>query len=363
MSKVLNIEDYELAHKLCKAVYLKLSALIENECLSDLQVVLKRGRDVFKEELEGKENVEESFPLSISLNNCVGFYTREYFSESIRSEFEVIHPDDIVKIELGVMVNGARVHFGETFIAKLKGSTLPIRVMNRGENERIIKNLSKVAKKMCKSVVVEEDRIINDDISNFIAGECSKFDCYPVENTISYKSNTSDLEYEADTNQIILGFKRKLDELEEWIILDNPCCDIEEGDVYNLNIAIVSEREEFYTYNNKIYKQNEHLYSIPHPSHIYRLNGQTHSYRLKSVREFYNKVKKNHHLNAFDYSTLYVEDPKNRIGITNFLKEDIVTQYPVRYIKKTFTEDTIRPVFYKKCTFYRKDNKLCLIDS
>lgn len=350
------IQDYKTSRQVCKKVYTYIKdTIVKREETKVVDII--KDSTVFLEKECKRKDAQVAFPICISLNNCLGYYIHESNVEYIKKEFEEIQSGDVVKVEFGVVLNDARVHYGETFILS-RDITKEMRI--KKDYSSVLKKLNEIPKKMCKKVKMEDSRLTNDDVANFIAGECTKFDCYPAENIVSYKTNVDLDMYETDESQIILGFSKKVDETGEWILLDNPCCDIEQGDVYNLNITIVPEREEFYTYNNKTYKQNEHIYTSPTLSHVYRLTGLFHNFKLKSVKEFFNLVKKNHSYNAFDYVTEYQSNPKYRIGLSEMLKESVMTEYPIRYIKNI--EGEIRPVFFKKITFYMDSGRLHLID-
>jgi methionine aminopeptidase len=364
------IKHYKLGKDICQGVYSKLKQVINDTKLSDVSQIISLGNDTLT--LKLKDDGEIFIPVCISLNDCISFYSDEQTNLDIKKEYSLVRIGDVVKIEMGVIIEGCMLHFGETFIATGGKESRH----DHGKEslcidfERVVKKLNEIPKRLCKKLYPElddnnETRLVNDDISNFITAECTKFDCYPVENAISYKGNIES--FEAQTENIILGFKQKFDDTDEWILLDNPCYDIQNGDVFNLNITIVPERETDYMYNGKVYKQNEHVYIEPHSPHLYRFTGETHQYKLKSVREFINAVKPSNKTKDGEYNCLFnknnlepiINKIKTKLGLQYTVKDGVVNSYPVVYLKRT-SSMTI-PVFFKKCTVYMWDNKLCLV--
>ena len=355
-----SLRHYQKCKEVCLSVYNKLKQVVNDNTLSDVSELIKLGNDALDNALKGDSQV--FIPVCISLNDCVGYYSDEITNLDVRKEYSLVRVGDIVKIEMGVVIDDCILHFGETFIAKGGKES-----RNNGSSidyERIIKKLNEIPKRLCKKVYSELDeenqyRLVNDDVSNFITAECTKFDCYPVENSISYKATVS--QYENQEEKIILGFKQKFSECDEWILLDNPCYDIQNGDVFNINITIVPERETSYVYNGKVYKQNEHIYSELHQPHLYRFTGESFPFRLKSVRDFINAVKPVYKTNFFNKNKLdkLVTNVKTKIGLQYTQKQNIVKSYPVVYLKRT--SSVMIPVFYKKCTVYMWDDKLYLV--
>jgi methionine aminopeptidase len=297
-----SVKYYKQGKDICLNVYTQLKQVIQENKLGDLSEISKLGNDLLKDALSSKGSV--FIPISINLNDCISFYVDELVNQEIRKEYSVVRVGDVVKIEMGVVIEGCILHFGETFIASGGKERREWNTeTDTNKNANILKKLNDIPKRLCKKVYPELDdsndiRLVNDDISNFVTSECTKFDCYPVTNTISYKGTIDS--YENQDEKIILGFKPKYDETDEWIILDNPCYDIQNGDVFNLNITIVPERETNYVHNGKVYKQNEHIYTEPHPPHLYRFTGETLKFNLKSVREFINAVKTKYLRNFFN---------------------------------------------------------------
>lgn len=353
------LDDYRKARTVCEMVYKYIKK--NNSKTDSVQVLRQWGQEYLENTTSRvhKETGQEykiTTPVTISIDNCIENYY-EGDSDGVFDDFNEMRLDKthILKVELGVKRNNSTVEFGETII-------------RNGQNEStlqsVLSKLNEIPKKLVKSVKGEIDEtqnekklvLLNDHVRQFIEAECTKFGYTPIENTVSYRDpyNTGDpLELESIDNQIILGFKRKYSEDEEWITVDNPCCEIEEGDVYNLQIRIVTERDSKMTCNGKIYNENEHLYTEYSNSSIFRLSGAVYKLRTASGREFFGRIKKRYNNSKFTINE--VKTAKDRLGLKDTLMHNLLKEYKTRYIK------TKEIVLVKKCTLYYKDGRLHLI--
>lgn len=325
------LKYYQTGKDLCQRVYKYIKEQTETE--TDIEKLLTNGTSKLRDLLGSKGQV--FIPVCTSVNNCIGMYHGS----------GTLQEGDVVKVEMAVCIKDCITHFGETFLYKSTNE----------DHKRILKKLKDIPKNLCKKVMAEETsdgeiRLVNDDVTNFITAECTKFDCYPLENVVSYKGNLEG--YLSGEDRITLGFKKQEDE--EYVLFDNPCYDLEDNDVFNINVTIAPEYESQYTYKGKIYNENEFVYSELEEPHLYRFTGEKKMYRLQSVREFINTVGKKYGYCAFTKT----DSPKNKLGLKYTLQDGVTVGYPVRYVKQI---DTIIPVFCKIFTVYTRDGKLLIV--
>lgn len=364
------LEDYQKTKLVCEAVYKYIKK--NSNKTDDTQVLRQWAQEYLENTLsrilkETGQVYNITTPVLVSPDNCVGNYVTDPEDTTTWESFKELSltTPQVIKIEFGLKKNKSTIEFGETFVRHPTGESTT-------ESKRytsLIQKLENLPKKLIKTVKGEQDEtqkeakllLLNDDIRQFIEAECTKFNCAAVENTISYKDpyHTDDpLELESMEAQIILGFKRKFSEDEEWITIDNPCCEIEDGDVYNLDIRIVEERDTPLTYNGKVYKEYEHVYGDYPESQLHRLSGAIYKLKTASGREFYSRLKNRYGHSKF-LKQVEVKCAKDRLGFKDTNLHNLLTEYKTKYIK---TIDNRRfPVFMKKCTVYYKDGELHLI--
>lgn len=269
------------------------------------------------------------FPVSISLNNCVGNYV---FEEGM-DEFNYIKDDSIIKIELGVQIDGYCAMFGDTFVLNIQDKD------NKDHRFKYVLDfLEELVKDIPKIIKVGDT---TDDLRLFIESKCTDLDIFPVENTITQQQ----MRYNelVDNKKMILHHQKYYDENDYETTEPNINYEFEEHDVYDINLTVVPdlEYEELSRYN--LSKTTSHVYVIPHDPHIYRFNGCFHDFKLKASREFATNVKEKHFNYGFDYTYLKT-NPRYRMGMKEAKDNFVIDEYPIMY-----TKDKL-PVFHKKFT-------------
>lgn len=265
------------------------------------------------------------FPVSISLDNCVG----NYIFEEDMPEFNTIKDDSIIKIELGVQIDGFCAMYGDTFM------------LNEKQNERckeILDFLDQLSKDIPKVMKMGDT---TDDVRLFIESKCTDLDIFPVENAISQQQMRFNELF--DNKKIILHHQKYYDTNDYETTEPNVNYELEEHDVYDINLTVIPdlEYEELTKYN--LSKTTSHVYTIPHEPHIYRFNGCFHDFKLKASREFASHMKEKHSNYGFDY-TYYKTNPKYRMGMKEAKDNLVIEEYPVMYSKDKL------PVLFKKFT-------------
>lgn len=303
-------ENYLLASSICKKVFLKLKDLILSKKIISIKKLSLLGNDLILE-----EKCIVAFPISISLNNCVGNYL--YIND-----LETIKDDDIVKIHLGVSINNCIVQLCETFLAN-------------GNAHKYIEFLNKLQKKVIKMIKHGET---NDETRIMIESMCTYENVFPVENCISYEQIGNSLK-QSDSKYLILNYKKYYDSNDYLISEQNTCYEFEQNEVYTIDLSIVE--------NNEFLK-----YTTIEP-HIYRFNEFNESLKLKSSRDFLNKVKSINSNFAFDFNQ-YRDNTKHRIGMKECLDKGLLDTFPIKITKSK------ENIFSKKFTIIvgEKSSKL-----
>lgn len=315
-----DIDLYNTCAKICKNVYIQLKELIIKNEKNNVLELCVLGNKIINTELQKvyKNCVKKGilYPVSISLNKCVG----NYIHEDDNKEYNSIKTGDVVKIDLGVFIKDAHILFGETFINTL----------NEIENEeyKYIELLNELSNGILKHLKTENQ---NDDIKRYVESKCSELDCVPVENCISYQQ--LDGYQTPDSKTIVLNYQKYYDE-DDRVILPNYCFEFEKGEIYNINLTIV--------------KGETSDCKTKHDSHIYRFNDYYYNLRLKASREFLTQCKSENGNSAFFIKKWNI-NPKHRIGIKECYENGILEDYPIQY------ENNI--VFTKKFTVLVTDKR------
>lgn len=318
------LSKYSDASKICKLVYNHLVDLIKTGKCVNVKTLSTLGTTMINDECKKvyKRVIDKgpTGPVSIALNNCVSNYCGE--------EDDIIKPGDVIKIDLGVNIDGCNVIHGDTFV-------LENEVQGNNRSNVILCNLDKIKTQVLDLLISGE---INDEVRILIESMCTEIGCFPIENCISYQH--LDNYFKTDESKyIILNYIKRYNQNDELLVRENICFEFLEDEVYTLDISVVDT-------------EGDDTYFIEkHNPHIYRFNEFYNELSSKYSREFYNDVKSKHGNSGFDirkYNTSY----KNRIGISEALNKGILENYPVLYEKGG------RKVYSKKFTVViGKDSK------
>ena len=245
------ITKYNTSARISGVVMRELVSKIQKGELLNVKELCKLGDNMIKLECDKvykRETVKGiSFPTSISLNNCTGNYIYE---EDVDLKISV---NDVVKIDLGVNIGGSIARLGETIVYNL-------------ESDKYIEFLNGLQRDVIKYM---KAGMVNDDIKMMIESKCTNMGCFPIENCTSYQHNT---ELEMDVKYILLNFKKYYDEDDNLVVNPNICFDIEDGDIYTMDLTIIPNNEETGT---------EHIYTCNTESHIMRYNEFFYNLKLK----------------------------------------------------------------------------------
>lgn len=322
------VTKYNTAASICGKVYSELKRGIVEENQRNVRELTIFGNQRLKEELntvyKKLKHKNIAFPVSISLNNCVGNYV--YDSSNPNSDYNTIKEDDVIKIELGVSIDGCISVLGDTFTIS--------------ENDHIndaIKFLDKMQTEIVKKIRHEETA---DEVRMYFESKCTDNDVFPIENCMSYQQGPGILRGD-DYKYMIFNYKKYYDANDYLISLENINYEFEEHDVYTINLSVIPTQDEEVKYKNI------------HESHIYRFNEYVYSLKLKSSRAFHSQVKSMHGNYGFEILP-YLSDVKNRMGMKECVDNGILEKYPVVYVQPNV------PVITKKFTILvgKKNSKV-----
>lgn len=316
------ITKYHASASICGKVYNKIKAKIIEENERNILILTAYGNNLITDELNNvykkSKNKYIAFPVSISLNNCLGNYI--YNHNNPDSPHNTIKETDVIKVELAVSIDGCISVLAETFT-----------ITENDKVKEINKFLDKIQKELVKKIKHEETA---DEMRMLVESKCTDNDLFPIENCMSYQQWEGDLKRD-DLKYMILNYRKYYDMNDYLISPENINYEFEENDIYTINLSVIPTRDDIE--ENIKYKTNEE-------SHIYRLNEYTYSLKLKSSKSFYSQVKSNHKNYAFDVS-VYNSDAKNRMGIKECLNNNILEAYPITYV-----HPQTLPVITKKFT-------------
>lgn len=325
------VTKYHTAASICGKVYNQIKHKITQDNERNILELTSYGNKLINEELSSifKKDKDKhiAFPISISLNNCVGNYIYDYHNKD--AESNTIKDDDIIKVELGVSISGCISILAETFT-----------INDNPEIKKITEFLDKMQRDLIKKIKHEETA---DEMRMLIESKCTDNNIFPVENCMSYQQLENHLTGDS-LKYMILNYRKYYDNDDYLISPENINYEFEENDIYTINLSVTPMKDDV---ENIKYKNSGE-------SHIYRFNEHTYSLKLKNSRNFYNQVKSAHKNYAFDIYPFYT-DIKNRFGIKECMNNNILESYPIIYIQPSNV-----PVITKKFTIIvgKKDSKV-----
>lgn len=264
-------------------------------------------------------NYQISFPICISLDNCVGFYTPSQLEDDL-----VIKEDSVIKVELGLFnkITENYITIGETIFLK-----------STKETELIEKCFKEIKEKVKKIKAESNEDLTTDDIRLFLEGHLAEYNLVPIQNCISFQQSFDTI----DQNYFYLNYKKEYDSQDYLIPLPNLNFDISKGDTYDINITVCLENEsdgplKFIIESGNVFKVNDPILSK--------------NLKMKSARQLASIVKSKV---AFDFEDL--QSDFNKVGLTKLssklgLKECLSSKFLEEY-QVYYTKDK-RRVFHLK---------------
>lgn len=307
------LQRYISASKICKVVLDEIILKINDSQILLLKELHLYGNARLQEECDKFTNDKIhaiAFPTSISLNNCVGNY--------LYSDDQKINLGDIVKIQLGVNLNGCIVNIGETIIYNTNNED------QNDQHQKYLNVLNDLQTKIKQTMVSGNT---NDDVKILIESTCTEYGCFPVENTISYQ-HLNGQEFTDESKYIITNYKKYYDNDDYLIVPVNTCFEFECGEIYTVKLIVIPNN-----FDNS--DETEHQYIQNEQPHIYRFNDTFYDLKLKMSREFVSRTKREYGTNAFN-AIEYVKNGKSRVAIKQCCESGILEQYPISFSKDKY---------------------------
>ena len=190
------------------------------------------------------------YPVVISPDNVIGHCVKDI----------AITDDSILKVDFAIGRGEDCYYFGKTY----------------GGDESILNFLDGLK----EAVTTRASRgkfESNDEMALYIQKKCIKARCYPVENCKSHQFNEGML-FSDDSKYVMLNYIKKYNE-EDYLVEPNDCYDLEDGEVYTMNVSVIQDTEETVKYKTDFTPGLAFFNDI-----VYKL-------KMKSSRAFYSRVK------------------------------------------------------------------------
>jgi methionine aminopeptidase len=291
-----DLTKYNTSAKICGIVYNKLKNSIQNDAILSIKTLYELGmkeihnqcNDVFKR----INRKGPACPISINLNHYVDNYT--YETKDI-----IIKKGDIVKIKLGVDIDGYIAMYCNTFI------------YNEDDNE-YISFLNNMKKEIIKNIYNQNT---NDEVRIFFESKCTDNDCFPIINCKSIQHDENVLKNELP-KYMIFNYKKIYDN-NDYLVQDNECFEFLENEIYTINLTIIpiSDNDD----NDKLIRE---------PSNLYKITDIHRTLRVHGARQLYSKVYEKHYNNIFNIND-YITDIKLKVGLPECIKTGIFEELPV----------------------------------
>eukprot|EP01116_Phalansterium_solitarium_P002001 TRINITY_DN11860_c1_g1_i1.p1 TRINITY_DN11860_c1_g1~~TRINITY_DN11860_c1_g1_i1.p1 ORF type:complete len:406 (+),score=147.45 TRINITY_DN11860_c1_g1_i1:49-1218(+) len=243
-----------------------------------------------------KEKVEKgiAFPTCVSVNNCAGHFS------PLLNDTTVIAEGDLVKVDLGVHIDGYVSVIAHTLVA----SSAPPSAPTTGRKADVICAAHYAAE--CVHRLIKPGKK-NTEVTDVIQKVADAYKTQPVEGVLSHQTKR----FVIDGNNVILNkvaLEQKVDEFE-----------FEENQVYGVDVVVssgdgkVRELEARTT----VYKRAvEAQYQL----------------KTKAARQVLNEV--NAKFPTFPFSLRGLEDEKQaRLGIVECVRHDLMHPYPTLFEK------------------------------
>jgi methionine aminopeptidase len=338
-----DLTKYNTAARICGDVYNMLKTSILQNDIVDIKTLYNMGMDEITKRCD---NIFKSidrkgvaFPISINLNNCIDNFTYSDLdstnvSDLVSTNVSIIKLNDIVKIKLGVDIDGCIAMYCDTFIYN-----------KENECNTTIDFLHNMKKEIVKQVFPGNT---NDELKIFIESKCTDNDCFPLINCKSFEHLDNQI-YNTNGKYVILNYKKLYDK-NDYLIHENTCFEFLENEVYTINLAVVPDDGS----DNFISENDNGVRIDLDNTRLHRFNDYFYSFKLNASKQLYSKVFSEHYNNVFDISK-YTSDKKLKMGVNECKKMNILETLPVTYTKNKL------PVY--SCAFtlvVNKDKSLML---
>lgn len=244
---------------------------------------------------KGKVEKGVGFPACISVNNLVGHFSPVATDETVLKE------GDLAKLDIGAHVDGYISVAAHTFLIGAEGISKDPVSGKAGDLLAAAYTASECAQRMLKVGGK------NTAITEMISKVCEDFKCNAVQGVLSHQMQR----FQIDGEKVIINkgdIEQKVDEVE-----------FEPNEVYAMDIVMSTgegKPKEVDSGRTTVFK---------------RSTDETYQLKMKASRAVLSDITKR--FPTFPFTLRAMEAKTARFGISECLKHDLVTSYPVLYEK------------------------------
>lgn len=258
------------------------------------KLILEETSKVFKKEKAMKKGI--AFPTCISVNNCVC-----HFSPLLSEAAVILKDGDIVKIDLGVHIDGFIAVVGHTVVV---GASKDNKVTGRKADVIQAAYLaSELAQRLVKAG--NENFTVTDQIQKV----AEAFQCKPVEGMLSHELKRNMIDGEKAIIQNPTDQQRR----------DHAKCEFSIYDVFAIDILMSTGNGQAKEKDTRttIFKRTENTYNL----------------KMKASRVFLNEVSNKYTSMPFTLR-LFQDEKKAKMGLVECLKHGLVEPFSVFWEKE-----------------------------
>lgn len=258
------------------------------------KLILEETSKVFKKEKAMKKGI--AFPTCISVNNCVC-----HFSPLLSEAAVILKDGDIVKIDLGVHIDGFIAVVGHTVVV---GASKENKVTGRKADVLQAAYLaSELAQRLVKAG--NENFTVTDQIQKV----AEAFQCKPVEGMLSHELKRNMIDGEKAIIQNPTDQQRR----------DHAKCEFSIYDVFAIDILMSTGNGQAKEKDTRttIFKRTENTYNL----------------KMKASRVFLNEVSNKYTSMPFTLR-LFQDEKKAKMGLVECLKHGLVEPFSVFWEKE-----------------------------
>jgi len=237
-----------------------------------------------------------AFPTCVSVNNCVG-----HNSPLISEDSQTLQPGDVVKIDLGVHIDGYIALVANTIAVPEEGT--PANTPVTGRKADVICAAFYGAE---LAIRLLKPGTKNSEISEVIRKAAEAFGCQPMEAVLSHQMKR----YVIDGNKVISNKPTLEQRVDEFII--------EPNEVYHIDVVMSTGEGKG--------RETESRTTI-----FKRQVDVNYLLKLKASRYVFNEI--NAKFPTLPFTIRALDEKKGRLGMLELLNHDLVVPYPVLYEK------------------------------
>ena len=281
-----------------------------------------------------------SFPVSVSLNNCVGNWIHSADPDFAR--YNNIEIGDIIKVHLGVYIDYDSAQIGDTYY---------LNVDNKLEPDKYTQVLDEIQKELYSLRITSAppgtDEPLNDDdnpittntdIKVLIENVCTDNDCFPVNNTYSFQQTLD--EEDSEPKYIVTNYSSVYDD-DDIKLNDNIQYELVEDEIYDIDISIIPDVIET--------TSDFHEYTEHYEAHIGNISGRV-NLKLANSRMLFNKI-----INKYNEHQFYLgeyDTVRDSIGKKEMISKGLLETHSI-----FFSNDKL-PVYQRVFSVVVKSDRL-----